>query len=268
MKVSCVRIRWFNDACYEIKLPDGKGILIDPHIRQSPYKSLDIGAVEAADYILISHTHFDHVTDVGFLSEQYDSRIFAPHLGGVELARCHNIPGYRMHLCSPGDSFELKDFRLECFRGKHTNLGADDCPENWPENMKREGQPPDTMTMNILGSYEYLIYLITLPSNFRILIWGGEAGCDAIKQARRFQPNISIAQLPREDVGQVARLYEAIGGQMIFLHHHDSFIAKGLDGQTIIDETIARTETLTPYTRIINPEKGRWYEVCLSAEKL
>lgn len=264
MKTKGIRLRWFNDACYEIGLPNGKGILIDPYITHSKYQRLPAEAVEAAEYIFISHTHFDHVMDLGAISTRFDSRIFVGQISGVELARQYDVPGYRMNLCAPGDCFEMEDFTLECFRGRHTKLGDFDRPSQWPDNIRKDGLDSETMLLNMLGSYEYMIYLLTLPDHTRLMIWGGGATPDAAAQAKRFQPHISIAQLPRETPGQIARLYAAIGGQFIFPHHHDGYLASGEEGTRFIQETIEKTAQLAPQTTIVLPEKGKWYTISTS----
>ena len=266
MQTQGIKLRWFNDACYEIKLPNGKGILVDPYIDHSKYRVLSAGDVEAADYILISHTHFDHVMDLGNISSKFDSKIFAGQLSGVELARCYDIPGHRLFLCGPGDRFQLEDFSLECFRGKHTKIGDIDRPSRWPDNVANDGLDPKTTALNMLGSYEYMIYLLTFPDHTKLLVWGGGATPEAIKQASQFQPHISIAQLPRESTDQVAALYAAIGGQVIFPHHHDFFIAQGEEGARVIRETVEKTAALAPATTVLCPEKGKWYSVYTGVE--
>lgn len=266
MEHEIVKLRWFNDACYELKLPNGKGILIDPYIDHSKYRVLSSKDVESADYILISHTHFDHVLDLAKISSKFDSRIFAGQIAGMELAKCYDIPGHQMYLCGPGDCFELDDFTLECFRGKHTKLGDIDYPSKWPGNVAGEGLDPITADLNMLGSYEYMIYRLTLPNHAKILVWGGGATPDAIRQAHGFRPDISIAQLPRESTDQIAALYAAIGGQIIFPHHHDFFTAQGEEGERVIQETIEKTAALSPCTKVLCPEKGRWYSIHTSVE--
>lgn len=260
--VQVLRFRWFNDACYELKLPNGKGILVDPYIDESEYRILSSRDVEAADYILISHSHFDHTLDLAVISDRFDSQIFAGELSGIEIARRYDVPGYRMNLCSPGETRVTDDFKLEVFRGKHTKLPASiDRPSRWVDNVAEHGEGPEATEINMLGSYEYMIYLLTLPSNFRILIWGGGATQSAIIQAQGWKPNFSIAQLPRENTDIIARLYASIGGQVIVPHHHDYFIARGEEGEKIITETVTKTKALAPSTLVFCPEKGRWYSI-------
>lgn len=260
-ELESVRIRWFNDACYELKLPDGKGVLIDPFITDSKFRKRSVQEVEAADYILISHTHFDHVMDVGAVSRRFQSRVFAGRLSGMALARHFDLPGYQMYLCGAGDVFHMEEFTLECFRARHTKLGDFDRPSQWLETLKKEGMPEDTLEMNLAGSCEYLTYRLTLPNGCRILIWGGGAVYDAVRQAGEYRPNIAIAQLPRESTDEIAELYAAIGGQVIFPHHHDTFLEMGEEGKARIDEVVKKTKQRAPGTTVICPEKGRWYRI-------
>ena len=264
MKTKPIMIRWFNDACYELKLPNGKGILIDPYIEESKYRLLGSEAVEAADYIFISHSHFDHVAELGTISEKFDSQIFAGQLSGVELVKNYDIPGYRMNLCGTGDVFDTGDFVVECFRGKHTNLGSMDRPSHWPELAARGGLDDRSRAVNLIGSYEYMIYQLTLPSNLKILIWGGGASPSAIRQAESFDPDITIAQVPRESTDSIARLYANIGGRVIFPHHHEFFLVRGEEGAAVLRETREKLERLAPDTLFILPEKGKWYSVYTS----
>ena len=266
MNSECFRLRWLNDACYEIRLASGKGILIDPYIDESPYRVLSYEDVERADYVLISHTHFDHVLGLGKLQERFDSQVFAGRMAGIELAKQYDVPGYRMNLCAAGDRIVTEDFILDCYRGKHTKIGEIDRPSRWPENVSKEGLAPESAELNLLGSYEYMIYRLTLPNHMRILIWGGAATEDAIRQAARYEPDFTIAQLPREKPEQVARLYAAIGGQAIFPHHHDYFIARGEEGMRVIRETGEKLQALTDSTRLVCPEKGKWYQIRTSIE--
>lgn len=261
-----IGVRWFNDACYEIRLPDGKVILIDPFMDRSPLKKLDSSALDRVDYVLISHTHFDHVMDLDKILTRFQPQIFVGGSSGIELAKQYDIPGWQLNLCYPNDTIVLDGFSLTCLRSKHTALGDFDRPSNWKENLRRDGIPPEHEFMNMLGSYEYMSFLITLPGNLKFLIWGGGATPDAIAQVRKLNPNISIIQLPRESPQAVAALYAAAGGQFIFPHHHDSFYAKGPEGVKVIDAVIEKARELAPDTQVILPEKGEWYNfsTCLS----
>ena len=253
-----VSLRWFNDACYEIRLPGGKTILTDPYIDSSRNHTLTAEDVEGADYILVSHTHFDHIVELGQIAEKFRSKIFVGASAGLELAKHFDLPGWQMYACSPGDRYELEDFTLECFRGKHTFLGDIDRPSKWPENNARDGIDSALQTLNMLGSYEYSLWLLTLPDHTRLLIWGGAVLPETVNQARHFHPTISIAQYVMQGPEAMEGLYRAIGGQVIFPHHHEPVLAKegGLEEMKAVAARMAERGTM-----VVLPEKGRWYTI-------
>ena len=258
-----IQVRWFNDACYEIKLPNGKTILLDPYINKSPYKLLGTGDVTGADYMILSHTHFDHVMDVKELSQKFNSKIFVGKASAIELACYYDIPGYRIYPCAAGDVFEMGDFTLEVIFGKHTNMGGMDCPGNMANNLKHFGLEPEMASVMTCGSYEYCNFLITLPDNTQILIWGGEASVEAVNRAGHYHPDISIVQIPREPAEQIAQLYLAVGGKVIFPHHHETILdLEG--GKERIEEMLAIVEQSNPYLNVICPKKGKWYSIQLA----
>ena len=261
METNTLKLRWLNDACYEVKLPNGKTILVDPYLESSNWHTLTSADVEGADYILISHTHFDHIMELGTLARKFQSKVFVGSNSGVELARLHDLPGRQIYLCGPGETFYMEDLQLECFRGKHSNLGDMDIPSKWPENIVRDGIDPRTQTVNMLGSYEYVVYLITLPDHTRLLIWGGGVYPETLEQAKRFHPNLSIAQYLRQGPEAMVELYSAIGGQYIFPHHHDPIMAADPAWKETIRGVAEQVALRSPGTTVLNPRKGVWYTV-------
>ena len=259
----CLSLRWFNDACYELKLPNGKVILIDPYIDDSKYKKLSSSDVTGADYILISHVHFDHVLNVGDLSEKFNSKIFVGRNSALELAKKYNLPGYRVYPCASGDIFHTEDFKLEILYGKHTNIGDIDRPNNWPNSVKELNLDEDSVAVNMCGSYEYINFLITLKNNIKILIVGGEASIDTIERVKGLYPNVSIVQIPRESAEQISDLYASVGGQVIFPHHHETILELE-GGVENIEKMLDLVKIKAPYTNVICPEKGKWYDISLS----
>lgn len=69
-----VRLRWLTCSCFEVKTPDGYSIVIDPYIGESKATELTAQDIEGADLILVSHTHYDHITDVKYLMDKFGSR--------------------------------------------------------------------------------------------------------------------------------------------------------------------------------------------------
>jgi len=59
-----IKLRWLGYVCFEIVLPSGKVLVIDPYIDYSPTAPIKCQEVTGANYIAITHGHYDHVTDV------------------------------------------------------------------------------------------------------------------------------------------------------------------------------------------------------------
>ena len=56
---------------------NGKHLLFDPFITQNPLaKAVDIKKIKA-DYILVSHAHFDHITDTAAIADQTGATVIS-----------------------------------------------------------------------------------------------------------------------------------------------------------------------------------------------
>lgn len=112
----------------------------------------------------------------------------------------------------------------------------------------------------IMGSFEYYNYLLTLPDHTKILIWGGEASPECIRRAGHYDPDISIVQIPREGARAIADLYKAVGGKVIFPHHHETILdLEG--GPDLISDMLDLVHREAPGTEVICPRKGVWYRI-------
>ena len=68
-------LRWLHCAGYEIRLPCGKTIVTDPFLTTQDFGGFTWENIEGADYILVTHTHGDHTSDVGNLVEKFRSQV-------------------------------------------------------------------------------------------------------------------------------------------------------------------------------------------------
>ena len=85
-----LRLRWSGVNFYEFVLPNGKTIVMDPYFDTEPagghnefnYTPTKLSAgewVNGADYIILTHGHFDHVNDLGSVLNKYPkAHVIAP----------------------------------------------------------------------------------------------------------------------------------------------------------------------------------------------
>lgn len=133
-------------------------------------------------------------------------------------------------------------------------LGA--SPQDVPE-LVRVCDPNTYINKNTPPYYNYLL---TLPDHTKILIWGGEASPECIRRAGHYDPDISIVQIPREGARAIADLYKAVGGKVIFPHHHETILdLEG--GPDLISDMLDLVHREAPGTEVICPRKGVWYRI-------
>src|SRR4249920_3921439 len=72
------KVKWFGHAAFEIDLPSGKTILIDPWITNpaNPTGKEDVKTVKA-DLILVTHGHFDHIGDASDIAKRTKAKLVA-----------------------------------------------------------------------------------------------------------------------------------------------------------------------------------------------
>ena len=131
----------------EILLPNEKTILIDPFFPGEKTGVRSREAVMGADYVLITHTHFDHEIDLGYFVEKYNSRVFVGVLSAMAAMKFHKIPYDNIFPVFPGQQFTLDDFILEAWQAKHNPSGGRIfSPDHDMANKERLGLQ-DTLTV-------------------------------------------------------------------------------------------------------------------------
>jgi L-ascorbate metabolism protein UlaG (beta-lactamase superfamily) len=75
--MSRLSITWLGHATFILTTPGGKHIVTDPWLEGNPKCPPDRKHIDAADVILLSHGHFDHVGDVEAVSRATNAPIVA-----------------------------------------------------------------------------------------------------------------------------------------------------------------------------------------------
>jgi L-ascorbate metabolism protein UlaG (beta-lactamase superfamily) len=64
------RLTWHGHSTFTLETDAGKRILFDPFLDDNPKSDIRVADVEALDYILCSHGHFDHFADAIELAQR------------------------------------------------------------------------------------------------------------------------------------------------------------------------------------------------------
>lgn len=98
---STTTITWHGHAAFEIATPGGVVILIDPWLTNPANPSVKekkdpLEHIRKADYILITHGHFDHVGDAVAIAKKTGARLIANFELGTNMAKLLGYPKEQM----------------------------------------------------------------------------------------------------------------------------------------------------------------------------
>ena len=117
MRRTNVSIRPFNVGCnFQLVLPNGTTILIDPWFTGNEFPGgFTREDITAADYIILTHAHFDHDLDVGYFVQKFNSRVFVGALSALDVLKYHKIPYDNIFPVFPNTKFTLDEFTIEFY---------------------------------------------------------------------------------------------------------------------------------------------------------
>lgn len=106
------RLTWLGHAAFEIVTPEGHVLFIDPWLTNpmNPSAKDPLGKITKADYILVTHGHFDHIADATALAKKTGAHLVANFELGNNLIRAGGFPAAQAGidtLFNPGGELTL-----------------------------------------------------------------------------------------------------------------------------------------------------------------
>ena len=94
-------LTWYGHAAFAIVTPNGKVLMIDPWLKNPSNPNAKDGkdplaAITKADYILITHGHFDHVGDSVEIAKKTGARLVTNYELGSNMAKLLGYPKEQM----------------------------------------------------------------------------------------------------------------------------------------------------------------------------
>jgi L-ascorbate metabolism protein UlaG (beta-lactamase superfamily) len=137
-------LRWWGNNSWEIRLPGGKTVLIDPWLtrfRTGTYSDaganprtklavnttlidsyVDSGELRA-DHILVTHGHYDHLTDVPYLAKKTGATVLGTETH-LNLMAALGAPTGQLSLVTGGEQLNFGDYTIRVLRSLHSASGA------------------------------------------------------------------------------------------------------------------------------------------------
>jgi len=278
LSIPTVKLRYFAYNCIEMKLPGGKTLVIDPCLKKEGRFSCgyDENDLEGCDYVLINHTHMDHVETLGKVYERFHPLIMAHSAVAYDLAKFYDIPYIRMAPFVEGQTFDYGCFKVETLRARHNSSamfmirpsGRIDETANdkltTPAFAVSSGAEQRLFDKGTLYNSNFLI---TLPNNLRIGIFAGTPGMLEPEDTalwKRLRPDIIFAHRAKitypDYAGQVANVLAVTGAQVMIPIHFEGAYTGEFDAGEYIANVNRACEARGISGRAIFLEKAKWYQ--------
>lgn len=285
-----IRFRWLGFLCFEILLPSGKVLVVDPYIDYSPTAPIGCQEVTGADYIAVTHGHYDHVTDIGTLAQKFDAKVICSHQVAGPMAKLFNLADRNFYKVTAGDVVVFDDLKVEVKRGKHVDLSL--VMEELYERLTGREAAPDISATEIqeavspflselhspalrkvmedmqavgLGAGEQLTFVFQTSENLRICVYSSGAYESLHQEVIEAHANVFLGQLGGVNPEEAAEIAALSGAELIIPTHHDG------SGAETMRNTVAEMEkhlTARSPAHLLNIIPGQWYEIGLKVSQL
>ncbi len=272
-----IRLRWLGTACFEICLPDGETLIIDPYMDESITCPIRSEQVERADLICISHGHFDHILDVGRLANRLGSEIICSREVAENIERRFGIGPRQIRAVTAGEVLRRGPIQLEIVKAIHIDnrvyfaqqLGIEPSEAISTEDMVRRvfnsirDQGAKEKLLAHMGKYpagEQLNYIFRFPGNLRLYFFGSVPSPELFTIAEESQAQILVLQILRGMEEGAVEVAMRSGATVVFPSHHDPFFP----GQKVADiRKVCSLFESKRNVRLIEIEAGKWCEIDL-----
>ena len=187
-----MNLTYYGHSCFNVTVDDKK-LLFDPFITGNELaKHIDINTIEA-DYILLSHGHFDHTADVEAIAKRTDATI----IGNYEVAMWFAGKGIEKY--HPMNTGGKRDFDFGTVKGVNA-VHSSSMPDgsyggnpmgfiilNDEQNFYYSGDTALTLDMQLIPLFAEIDFaILPIGDNFTM---GME---DAVQAAKMVQTNTVI----------------------------------------------------------------------------
>lgn len=220
-----IQVKWLTNSAFEITYK-GQVITVDPSVRFMAYQGLDETSYAKPDYILVSHLHWDHISELRYLYSQYKPTIISGVLGRGQLVKYLDANAVDVYPAYPGNTIDFGIFKVEVLNNLHRDSGK--TLEKQVESCVSHSQliDDDILSLQEIGSLEMTNYMLTFDDGTRILIWGGEFSIVQENLLRNRKPDLALMQFSGSRSAELLSMAKAVKPLRIIPYHHDFSLTK------------------------------------------
>lgn len=123
MTLSGLSVTWLGHGTFLLRSPGGRRILIDPWLEGNPSCPAQYKRIDQVDLILVTHGHFDHVSDVAAVA----AKTGAPVVGIFEVCQWLESKGVTTTSgMNKGGTQEQAGIRITMVDARHSSSIVDD----------------------------------------------------------------------------------------------------------------------------------------------
>lgn len=238
-----LRVRWLGVAGFSIRSGDAV-LLHDPYLSRpgllevlftryepdpavlEPLLGAGSPAPELAQarWILIGHSHFDHLGDAAWLAGRSGAELAGSETS-LHLARAYGLEESRARRVEPGDAFRAGPFAIQVVESRHARVLLGRVPLEGTLGETPEG-PVHAFSFPLGDARGYLVE----ASGLRLFLLSSAAVHEPALNALAGEPPVDLLLAPTRgrDADYARRLVDALRPRRIVLHHFDDFF-RGLD---------------------------------------
>jgi L-ascorbate metabolism protein UlaG (beta-lactamase superfamily) len=219
--------------------------------------------IRRADYILITHTHYDHVLDAPLIAARTGATIIGTE-STFHFARAHGVPGDKVLAVRGGADLELGGLSVRVIPSLHGLLSRSPnrraAPDAWlpPAGFPSRARPPFKMR-DVLIEGGTLAYLVRIGGR-QVLAFGSMNYIE--REVEGLRPDVVlVGAMPERRAihDYTARLLRAVGYPRVVLPTHwDQFnVPYGASQDAALrrlEPFVAEVKAASPTSRVIVPK--------------
>jgi L-ascorbate metabolism protein UlaG (beta-lactamase superfamily) len=218
-----MKVTYYGHSCFAVEA-GGKTLLFDPFIRPNPLAKAINPETIAADFILISHAHEDHLADAIFLA----GRTGATVISNFEICEWLGKQGVtRVHALNHGGGFNFDFGRVKFVNAVHSSA-LPDCSyggnaggfviETRDGNFYYSGDTALTLDMKLIGESTPLAFAaLCIGDNFTMGVDDAIKAADFIRCGRIMGAHYDTFPQIQIDHAAAVKKFHAAGKELHLL---------------------------------------------------